>query len=168
MGRVSRIAAVLAAGLFCSSLAHAADYDPFGGWTRVKGKRTGYFHVEQINGRWWLVSPEGNAFFSKGVCNVNYAPESDNSPPPPTDTGAWAVRVARQLRDWGFNTAGAWSARELDGAGIAYAPVINMAASVQRDVWLKGGAVDYFSPEFRDAADRVAKASAHRECATPG
>jgi hypothetical protein len=32
-----------------------------------------------------------------------------------------------------------------------------MAASVQRDLWLKGGVVDYFSPEFRDAANRVAE-----------
>jgi hypothetical protein len=158
MGRVRRTAALLAAGFVCSFLAYSAGYDAFGGWTQVKGKRTGYFHAERIGGRWWLVSPEGNAFFSKGVCHVNYAPESDHSPPPPADTGAWALRVARQLREWGFNTAGAWSARELDSAGIAYSPVINMAASVQRDVWLKGGAVDYFSREFRETADRIAKA----------
>jgi hypothetical protein len=61
------------------------------------------------------------------------------------------------LRDWNFNTAGAWSARELQTTGIAYAPVINMAASVQRDLWLKGGVVDFFGPEFRDVVERVAK-----------
>jgi hypothetical protein len=35
--------------------------------------------------------------------------------------------------------------------------VINIAASVGRDVWLKGAVVDYFSPEFHDAADRLAQ-----------
>ena len=150
--------ALVTAGLF-AGLAGAAsnDYDAYGGWLKVKGKRTGFFHVEQIQGRWWLVSPEGNAFFSKGVCNVTYAPESDASPPAPVDTAAWAKNVSRQLREWNFNTVGAWSARELQTTGIAYAPVINMAASAQRDLWLKGGVVDYFGPEFREVADRVAK-----------
>ena len=64
--------------------------------------------------------------------------------------------AARQLRGWNFNTVGAWSAPQLYGKGIVYAPVIDMAASVQRDLWLKGGVVDYFSPQFLDAADRVA------------
>jgi agarase len=62
------------------------------------------------------------------------------------------------LRDWHFNTVGAWSAREMIGTGIAYAPVLDMAASAGRDVWLKGGVVDYFSPAFRAAADRAAAA----------
>ena len=61
------------------------------------------------------------------------------------------------MRDWNFNTVGAWSARELSTTGIAYAPVINMAASVQKDVWLKGGAVDFFSPEFRKVVEGIAK-----------
>ncbi len=56
---------------------------------------------------------------------------------------------------------GAWSVTELNDNGIVYAPIVNMAAAVQHDVWLKGGVVDYFSPEFRDAVNRVAE----RECA---
>ena len=63
----------------------------------------------------------------------------------------------KQLRGWNFNTAGAWSASQLYTAGIVYAPIVNMASAVQRDVWLKGGVVDYFSKEFRDAADRAAQ-----------
>ena len=65
-------------------------------------------------------------------------------------------RGGASLRDWNFRTAGAWSVSELYGKGIVYVPVINMAASMQRDLWLKGGIVDYFSPEFREAADGVA------------
>lgn len=136
----------------------APAYDAYGGWLQLTGTKTGYFHTQQIQGRWWLVTPDGNAFFSKGVDNVSYYPEAKSSPKPPADTAVWAKTAAGQLHDWSFNTAGAWSARELYSTGIVYAPVVDMAASVQRDVWLKGGAVDYFSEAFRAAADRVAEA----------
>lgn len=152
------LAVILFAGLLAGLASSAVnEYDAYGGLLKLKGKKTGFFHVEQIRGRWWLVTPEGNAFFSKGVCNVSYSPEADSSPPRPADTVAWAQTVSRQLRDWNFNTVGAWSARELYTTGIAYAPVINMAASAGRDVWLKGGVVDYFSPEFRKVVDGIAK-----------
>ncbi len=137
----------------------APAYDTYGGWLQLTGAKTGYFHTQQIDGRWWLVTPDGHVFFSKGVDNVSYYPEAKSSPKPPDDTAAWAQSAARNLHDWNFNTAGAWSARQLYITGIVYAPVLNMAAAVQRDVWLKGRAVDYFSEEFRAAADRVAEAN---------
>src|SRR5437867_7794550 len=56
----------------------AAQRDQFGGWSIVRGKPTGFFHAEQLNGVWWLITPDGNAFFSKGVCNINHQP--DHSP----------------------------------------------------------------------------------------
>ncbi len=149
---------MLAAITLFAGVASAAsnEYDTYGGWTQVKGTRTGFFHTEQVGGRWWLVTPEGNVFFSKGVDNVGYSPEADSSPKPPADKAAWAKTAAAQLHGWNFNTAGAWSAPELYAAGIVYAPVVNLAASVARDLWLKGGVVDYFSPQFHDAAGRVA------------
>ncbi|MGH9666538.1 MAG: beta-agarase [Bryobacteraceae bacterium] len=147
----------LALGLFAGpALPAGHPYDAHGGWLKLKGTKTGFFHTQEIGGRWWLVTPDGNAFFSKGVDNVSYAPESDSSPKPPADPVAWAKSAARQLRDWNFNTVGAWSARELYSTGIAYAPVINIAASVGRDVWLQGRVIDYFSSAFHDAASRIA------------
>lgn len=142
----------------CAGVALAAPngYDPYGGWLQLRGTKTGFFHTEQISGRWWLVTPEGNVFFSKGVDNISYAPEADSSPAAPADKAAWAKMAAAQLHGWNFNTAGAWSSPQLYAAGIVYAPVLDLAASVQRDLWLKGGVVDYFSPEFHAAADRVA------------
>src|ERR1035437_6727629 len=44
---------------FCQS--YAATDDSCGGWLELKGTKTGFFHTEQIQSRWWLVSPEGNA-----------------------------------------------------------------------------------------------------------
>ena len=142
----------------CAGIVAAESvYDQYGGWLKLTGAKTGYFHTQQIEGRWWLVTPEGHAFFSKGVDNVSYHPEAASSPRPPADIGAWASAAVGQLREWNFNTAGAWSVSELYDKGIVYAPVINMAASVQRDLWLKGGVVDYFSQEFHDVAERVAR-----------
>jgi len=142
--------------VLCASAAMAADYDTYGGWTKLQGRKTGFFHTQQIDGRWWLVTPEGNVFFSKGVDHVNYAPESDSAPPAPSDIAAWAKMATGQLHRWNFNTAAAWSTEELYSTGIAYTPIVNIAAAVARDVWLKGLVVDYFSPKFRDAADRAA------------
>ena len=36
--------------------------DRFGGWTGVTSKATGFFRVEKIDGRWWFIDPDGNAF----------------------------------------------------------------------------------------------------------
>ena len=139
---------------FCQS--YAASGDPYGGGLELKGTKTGFFHTEQLQNRWWLVSPEGNAFFSKGVDHVDLSPESDSSKAP-DDPTAWAKSTAEQLRGWNFNTLGAWSSPQIYAAGLAYAPMVDVAASAGRDVWLKGGVVDYFSPEFQRAADRAAQ-----------
>lgn len=134
------------------------QYDTYGGWNKLKGQKTGFFHLEKIAGRWWLVTPDGNAFFSKGVCNINARPENPASPPAPADLPKWASETARLLKGWNFNTAGAWSAPQMSSVGLAYTPIVGIASSAGRDVWLKGGIPDYFSPEFRAAADRAAAA----------
>ena len=40
----------------------------FGGWSKLKFDATGYFHTRHDGNRWWLVDPEGYAFFSNGMC----------------------------------------------------------------------------------------------------
>jgi hypothetical protein len=45
-----------------------AGRDRFGGWADgPKQKATGWFRTEKIDGRWWLVTPEGSLFFSTGI-----------------------------------------------------------------------------------------------------
>lgn len=44
------------------------DMDRYGGRLDVYGlKRSGWFHTQKLGGRWWLVTPDGHAFFSLGV-----------------------------------------------------------------------------------------------------
>ena len=47
------------------------DWDAYGGWTKKKFRKTGWFHVERENGRYWLADPEGNAFLSTGLDCIN-------------------------------------------------------------------------------------------------
>ena len=44
--------------------------DRFGGWTGRKFGATGFFRVEKDD-RWWLVTPEGNAFLSFGINHLS-------------------------------------------------------------------------------------------------
>ena len=48
-----------------------ADRDRFGGWTKgPKQTATGRFYPKKIDGKWWLVDPEGNLFWSWGAVRV--------------------------------------------------------------------------------------------------
>jgi hypothetical protein len=51
-------------------LAERRGFDGYGGRQAIAFTRTGWFHTQQANGRWWLVTPEGHAFFSLGVDTV--------------------------------------------------------------------------------------------------
>jgi hypothetical protein len=59
-------------GLVTSSIPYfayhipSAEYDKYGGWTGKKFKATGFFRVTKDD-RWWIVTPEGNAFISFGI-----------------------------------------------------------------------------------------------------
>lgn len=48
-----------------------ADRDAYGGWTGMPPREaTGWFRTEQVDGRWWLITPAGHVFFSLGVDSV--------------------------------------------------------------------------------------------------
>jgi hypothetical protein len=40
----------------------------YGGYLDKPAEATGFFRVEEIDGRWWFVDPDGYLFFSKGSC----------------------------------------------------------------------------------------------------
>jgi len=41
--------------------------DAYGGLQNIALTRTGWFHTQKANDRWWLVTPDGYAFFSLGI-----------------------------------------------------------------------------------------------------
>jgi hypothetical protein len=48
----------------------SAERCPYGGFVHTAATATGFFHVEQIDGRWWFVCPDGHLFFSTGINGV--------------------------------------------------------------------------------------------------
>ena len=49
-------------------LANPPERDRFGGLVgQIRFHATGFFHTERRGGRWWLVTPQGNGFFSIGI-----------------------------------------------------------------------------------------------------
>lgn len=50
------------------------DRSRFGGYSNgPKLKATGFFRTQKVDGKWWMVDPEGNLFFSHGPANVRMA-----------------------------------------------------------------------------------------------
>ncbi|WP_329741623.1 beta-agarase [Dyella sp. A6] len=63
-----RAAHAKAAAALKAELAESGkDLDVYGGLRNVLLRRTGWFHTQKRDGRWWLVTPDGHGFFSLGV-----------------------------------------------------------------------------------------------------
>ena len=100
------------------------DLDAYGGWTKLKGTKTGFFHTEKIDKRWWFITPEGNVYFLLGV--------TMHAGHPATKQKDWHAAQARRLRAWGFNCTQT-GARRPDTAdrGIPFVFILNMARSAR-------------------------------------
>lgn len=100
------------------------DWSRFGGWQAgPPQKATGFFRVEKVQGKWWLVDPEGRLFWSHGIdCvrpNTAVTPISDRefwfADLPPRDSplafygsGAWAPHgyyMGKKYRTFSFSEA---------------------------------------------------------------
>lgn len=83
------------------------DLDSYGGSRSIKGRATGWFSLQQIKDRWWLVTPDGNSMISLGVTHILAAcalPLFDAAYH--RDFTAFTRDAAENLRRWGFNSAG--------------------------------------------------------------
>ena len=93
-----RTCAKLIAGAAASVLAPAA--------------KPAYFRTEKRGDRWWFITPSGERFFSVGMNHIDSSalryPESGTRwrDRYANSEERWVKSVARNLRDWGFNTAG--------------------------------------------------------------
>ena len=47
------------------------EWSSYGGWKQLRFKPKGFFYTHHDGKRWWLVDPEGYAFFSSGVDCIN-------------------------------------------------------------------------------------------------
>ena len=101
----------------------------WGGIVTERIRASGYFRVEQIEGVWWFVDPDGGLFLSKGVDAVNFDhdciqntnrfPYREACQQKYGSREAWRAAAAQRLRSWGFNSLGAWSDDKVANAGSA-------------------------------------------------
>lgn len=88
--------------------AYRDNLDAYGGFIDVIDKRTGFFHMERIDDRWWLVTPDGHGFFGIGLSHpvtsmsqaaVTFAYNSSQED--------WLRDGIRKMRELGFKCV--WS-----------------------------------------------------------
>jgi hypothetical protein len=78
---------------------------------------TGFFDTYQDdNGTWWFVDPEGYAFYSAGVAVVNSQGAVYNATVMEKygSHEEWANATRDRLKNWGFNSLGAWSLLDIE------------------------------------------------------
>ena len=131
------------------------EFDP----ATIRGAE-GFFRVgRSVNGRWWLIDPDGRAFYHKGCTGLNaggIGGRRANLPPVPDETARlWAAC----LKQWRFNALGAWTTPEFFDKGIAFAETIE---AYYVEPWLIEKFPDVFDPRW--AANLDAKC---REICTP-
>lgn len=106
---VAVIAGTLAGGA-ATSPAPAPATDAFGGWTVLKGRATGWFHLESFGPRTLLVTPAGHGFVALGVNHLGAvrAHGPDEADLFQTryggDWNRYAADVLRNFDEWGLNT----------------------------------------------------------------
>lgn len=69
----------------------------------MPGEKTGFFHLEVINGRDYLITPEGNGFKALGI---NHYEAIKPSIPAGDDPAPHYDRIYNNLKAWGFNSGG--------------------------------------------------------------
>jgi len=121
------------------------DVDQYGGFKSTQAKATGFFRVEQIDGKWWFVDPEGHLFFSTGadVMTPSMTTRTEGRdgvfaalPPDRANPAgmvsfyswnlqrrfgsnwaeSWVDMALRRLDAWGLNTIANWSDPRLAAA----------------------------------------------------
>ena len=133
---------------------------------RPASAQEGFFRAANRNGVWWIIDPRDVPVLSVGVDNISY--ESDRvkgSGACPycevlekiyPDRNAWGLEALARIRQWGFNTIGAWSDPILWTHGVPYTVILDIAERAGAN-WQERQPADYFDERFVKAAAEVAE-----------
>jgi len=160
-------------------------YCKYGGFASTKAKATGFFRVEQIDGKWWFVDPDGHLFLSMGVNGMGSVGGSTRvtgretyfAGQPPADVPAGASGRRPGLGDfYGWNLArrygAGWDAKASDmtlrrmeawglntaRSGLSKEKMVPYAAMLRapQTAPVYMGMPDVYSEEFARAAESSA------------
>ncbi|HEY8517459.1 MAG TPA: hypothetical protein VIS07_18255 [Candidatus Binatia bacterium] len=93
-------------------------FDVYGGWKGVQVPATGRFQIAEIDGVWWLVTPEGHGMFSNGVTGIDPEGDTTREGRNPYEENilarhgsveAWAASTLERLCDLGVATLAGWT-----------------------------------------------------------
>jgi hypothetical protein len=84
-----------------------SEWDKYGGWlTGPQLKPTGHFRTEKVDGKWWLVDPDGHLFWSKGIGSISVG----DGQVPITDREFYFANLPDRIEYKEFYETGGWSA----------------------------------------------------------
>ena len=135
----------------------------YGGIPSNKTKKTGFWHLEKIDGRFWMIDPAGGLNIHRAVCSVNIGRGERNAKAFKekfTSKEAWVKATTALLQENGFNGTGAWTDRVFltTGADLAFTlnlDIMSKYGSKRGGTYQKDGHIGYpndcipvFDPEF--------------------
>jgi len=95
-------------------------FDAFGGWKGIEFDRAPRFRVAEVDGVWWLITPDGHALFSNGPTGIDplgdtirdtgRSPHLENILARYGSEEAWADATVDRLCALGIRTHGGWLA----------------------------------------------------------
>jgi len=151
----------------------SSERDRFGGWTGKKFEPTGFFRAEKDD-RWWLVTPDGNAFLSWGINHLHSDLWNQDY-----NRDTWKKRFGieelrgpafhRALRSWfldlrkdyGFNTVGVHTSLNVVNTPEPAVPYMQPIRFVNIPHWRTeipdSNFLDVFAPSFESHCDKLAK-----------
>lgn len=147
--------------------------DRFGGWTGRRFRATGFFRVAKDE-RWWLVTPEGNAFLSFGINHLhpNFWNQDYNREAWKEQLGLESLRgrpFDAALRTWfletcvayGFNTVGVHTSLDVVNTPEPAMPYLRPIRFVDIPHWKTEvpdeNFLDVYADAFASRCDRLAR-----------
>lgn len=156
----------------------AHELDGYGGNKALKLTATGFFRTEKVGDRWFLVTPDGNAYFDAAMANVTASNASEEAKAAFKDlygtNAVWAKKTAELLKENGFYSMGGWSKPHEINVGdekLNYSEIIYFmstygeaykltADSAGHDTFINNNTIPVFDPDFVTVSRRLAKAAA--------
>ena len=121
-----------------------APLSMYGGWTKQNAEPTGFFHVRELDGAWYLIDPFGNLYISIGITSVQKG---------------GGIDLPGDLEKFYFNNLGMWSDVSIENIPIS--PRFNFLSgfkntSTERKDLFNRNILPVFDPEFEGYCDAEA------------
>jgi hypothetical protein len=151
------------------------EKDSYLGLKVAEFRATGFFRLEKLGERWFLVTPEGHPFYRIGINGVtpwygNYK-EATFEKKYKGDIAAWGKEAIARVKGWGFNTLEFKTAKELirlmKTGKVEKMPYSVIVPFVESSAIKRTQFPDVFSPEFEAMADGIAKETAEKISGDP-